>query len=173
MNSGTAVFCAKRVSIICDESAEALASMLQSNNTLTSLDLSRNKIGAEGAKALASMLQSNNTLTTLDLYFNKIGAEGAEALASKLQRNLVIAQDGRWLVVFLCVVFVCCFCVLFLCVLFLCVLFFGCVFCFLFCLAERSYISCLYTYYTTHTHTHTHISIPSKADAFLFSQAPG
>ena len=74
------------------------------------------------------MLQSNNTLTTLDLYFNKIGAEGAEALASKLQRNLVIAQDGRWLVVFLCVVFVCCFCVCCFCVFCFLVVFF--VFCF-------------------------------------------
>ncbi|CAF4123879.1 unnamed protein product [Adineta steineri] len=58
-------------------------------NTLTTLGLGHNAIGAEGAKYLANALQINKTLTTLGLEHNAIGAEGAQDLANALQINKV------------------------------------------------------------------------------------
>jgi heptosyltransferase-2 len=63
----------------------ALATALQTNTTLTSLDLADNGIGAAVAMALATALQTNTTLTSLTLFHNDIGAAGATALATALQ----------------------------------------------------------------------------------------
>ncbi len=57
------------------------------DNSLTSLYLGGNQIGAEGAKALAAVLEGNSSLTSLDLYGNEIGDEGAKALAVALEGN--------------------------------------------------------------------------------------
>jgi Leucine-rich repeat (LRR) protein len=51
---------------------------LHALTSLTSLDLSRNGIGADGARALAAL----TGLTSLDLSDNQIGADGARALAA-------------------------------------------------------------------------------------------
>ncbi len=79
------------------------------SQTLTTLDLGSNRIGAQGAEHLANALQQNivwlftsldllcnlfihhspQTLTTLDLGSNRIGAQGAEHLANALQQNMV------------------------------------------------------------------------------------
>jgi Ran GTPase-activating protein (RanGAP) involved in mRNA processing and transport len=74
--------------------------------TLTTLSLDNNLIGATGAQYLANALQQNKviqasaffffthyflqTLITLNLSSNKIGAEGAQHLANTLQTNNVI-----------------------------------------------------------------------------------
>ncbi|CAM4979680.1 unnamed protein product [Rotaria socialis] len=50
------------------------------SQTLTTLDLSSNDIGALGAQHLADALQHNTTLTTLDLSTNDIGALGDSGL---------------------------------------------------------------------------------------------
>ncbi|CAM4892110.1 unnamed protein product [Rotaria socialis] len=57
------------------------------NATLTTLDISSNKIGADGAKQLANALANNKTLTTLNLLFNEIGEDGAKHLADALANN--------------------------------------------------------------------------------------
>jgi Ran GTPase-activating protein (RanGAP) involved in mRNA processing and transport len=76
--------------------------------TLTTLDLSDNEIGADGAQHLADALRNNTvtvilhssisymhlyfctqTLTTLDLSDNEIGADGAQHLADALRNNTV------------------------------------------------------------------------------------
>ena len=59
--------------------------------------LEDNKVGAEGAKALASALEVNKVLTSLNLagsYFDgaKIGDEGAAALAAALKVNAVLTE---------------------------------------------------------------------------------
>jgi hypothetical protein len=77
--------------------------------TITTLNLSRNKIGLQGTKHLANALEQNKVrkfaplyfsvnhsfillqiLTTLNLSHNKIGLQGAEFLVNALQQNRVI-----------------------------------------------------------------------------------
>ncbi len=70
--------------------ATALATVLQTNTTLTALNLEWNDIGAAGATALATALQTNTTLTELNLDGNDIGAAGSTALATALQTNTTI-----------------------------------------------------------------------------------
>ena len=72
------------------EEAKALATALEKNTTLVSLDLYANNIGDEGAKALATALEKNTTLESLDLDVNTIGDEGAKALATALEKNTTI-----------------------------------------------------------------------------------
>ncbi|KAF9904158.1 hypothetical protein EC991_002993 [Linnemannia zychae] len=73
--------------------AQALAEALKIN-TLTTLDLQSNSIGDNGTQALAEALKTNNTLTTLDLYNNEIGPYGAQALAEALKINSTITIKG-------------------------------------------------------------------------------
>ena len=72
------------------EEAKALATALEKNTTLVSLDLYANNIGDEGAKALAPALEKNTTLVTLNLDRNRIGAEGAKALATAKKLYVII-----------------------------------------------------------------------------------
>ena len=72
------------------EEAKALATALEKNTTLVSLDLDVNSIGDEGAKALATVLEKNTTLQILELYENNIGDEGAKALATALEKNTTL-----------------------------------------------------------------------------------
>ena len=55
---------------------------VQTNTTLTSLNLWSNDIGDAGVTALATALQTNTTLTSLDLKRNRIGDAAAVALLS-------------------------------------------------------------------------------------------
>lgn len=73
-----------------------LDKLIQEINTLTTLNLVKNNIGADGARALASALEKNSTLTDLcleciernwDLY-QKIKACVTENANRKLQENL-------------------------------------------------------------------------------------
>jgi len=61
------------------------------NQTLTSINLSRNGIGNgiedEGAKYIADALKVNQTLTEIDLYGNKIGDGDVKHLAEALEVN--------------------------------------------------------------------------------------
>ena len=79
---------------IDDEEAKALALALKSNSsTITSVELSSNKIGDEGATALAQALKdSNSSIESVVLNFNKIGPTGATALAQALKSNTTITS---------------------------------------------------------------------------------
>ena len=67
-----------------------IAQALRSNSTLTTLDLSGNKIEDTGATAIAEALKSNFTLTTLDLHGNEIEDKGAAAIAHALIYNSIL-----------------------------------------------------------------------------------
>ena len=66
--------------------------VFQNNPTLTTLDLSRNNIGAEGAKDLAKALEKNTVLTSIYMSSNNIGAEGTKDLAKALATNTVLTE---------------------------------------------------------------------------------
>lgn len=72
---------------IGDSGARAIAEALQENHTLTTLDISGSDIGDAGARAIAEVLRKNHTLTTLDISINDIDEAGARALAEALQEN--------------------------------------------------------------------------------------
>ena len=68
-------------------SIAALSEALAVNTSLTTLDLSRNSIGAEGATSLSQALAVNTYLTTLDLSGNSIGDAGTTSLSQALAVN--------------------------------------------------------------------------------------
>ncbi len=71
----------------------ALADMLKVNTTLIALRLNSNdQIGTEGAKAIASALQTNESLATVDLSQADITGEGAAYLAEALKGNRSISS---------------------------------------------------------------------------------
>ena len=72
---------------IGDDGATALGECLKYNKSLTTLDLSDNRIGDDGAAALGECLKYNKSLTTLDLSDNGIGDDGAAALGECLKYN--------------------------------------------------------------------------------------
>ena len=72
--------------------AESLATALQTNTTLTNLDLSWNNLGPAGAELLATALKTNTTLTNLNLSRNKLGPAGAESLAKALKTNTTLTN---------------------------------------------------------------------------------
>ena len=69
-----------------------LRPILLNNPTLTSLTLTKNRIGKEGAQALADALQHNTTLTSLSLIENKIGKEGKQILITTFQTNTTLTS---------------------------------------------------------------------------------
>jgi len=73
-----------------DLNSTSLTPALQSNRTLTHLNLRYARIRIAGGKALGEVLQSNRTLTHLNLHANRISHVGAEALAKGLQSNTVL-----------------------------------------------------------------------------------
>ena len=84
--------------IRCD-GAVALAQMLKTNNTLSSLLLEWNCLGIWdlGIKTLADSLSLNHALQTLDLRNCKIGPRGAQALALGIKHNTALRTlDLRW-----------------------------------------------------------------------------
>ena len=80
-----------------DDGMARLSEVLQSNTSITSLQLSKNKIGDKGIGALADALHQNFDVERVDLSGNNIGDKGAAALAYCLQHhNLsVISLDLR------------------------------------------------------------------------------
>ncbi len=75
------------LNLIGAEGTKSIAAVLEKNTSLTSLDLRGNSIGAEGAKSIAAVLENNTSLTSLDLSLNAIGAEGAKSIAAVLENN--------------------------------------------------------------------------------------
>ncbi|CAF0988062.1 unnamed protein product [Adineta ricciae] len=63
---------------------------IQENNTLTTLNLSWNKIGDAGAQYVSDALRHNTTLTVLDLYDNEIGDAGAQYVSDALRHNTTL-----------------------------------------------------------------------------------
>ncbi|KAF9197366.1 hypothetical protein BGZ49_002222, partial [Haplosporangium sp. Z 27] len=70
--------------------AKAVAAALKSNTTLTTFNLSANKLGAKDSKAIAEALKINTTLTTIDLQRNNIRSEGGKAIAEALKVNTTL-----------------------------------------------------------------------------------
>ena len=60
--------------------ASSLASALEKNTTLQTLNLGENSVGAAGASSLASALEKNTTLQTLNLGSNSVGDAGRDGL---------------------------------------------------------------------------------------------
>ena len=77
---------------ICDADAAVLAVALETNTTLTNLNLAHNNLGFAGAQSLATALQTNTTLTNLDLSWNNLGPAGAELLATALKTNTTLTN---------------------------------------------------------------------------------
>ena len=66
---------------------EALADMLKTNTTITSLDLSWNAIRMESAVAFGESLAHNHTLKVLMLNYNTFGDSGTQHLGRALKTN--------------------------------------------------------------------------------------
>lgn len=54
------------------------------NNSVTSIDLRGNNIGAGGAACLGEALKINKSVTSIKLYGNKIGAEDMDRIRQSL-----------------------------------------------------------------------------------------
>ena len=65
---------------------ETFADSLARNQSLQSLDLRNNRIGATGASSLARVLELNSSLTKLDLRWNEVGAAGGKKFLQALSR---------------------------------------------------------------------------------------
>jgi Ran GTPase-activating protein (RanGAP) involved in mRNA processing and transport len=57
-----------------------------------SLNISWNAIGARGANALATAVSMNQTLTSLDVAGNNIGNEGMASFARALMKNRTLSS---------------------------------------------------------------------------------
>jgi len=71
---------------------QVLAGALKENQTLTSLSLSGDKIGAKAVRHLAGALEVNQTLTSLSLSGKKIGAKAVGHLAGALEVNQTLTS---------------------------------------------------------------------------------
>jgi Ran GTPase-activating protein (RanGAP) involved in mRNA processing and transport len=69
-----------------DTGAKAIATVLENNHTLTSIDLSSNHLYSDSACVLAEAL-TNSALVSLDLNRNDINELGAKAIATALEKN--------------------------------------------------------------------------------------
>lgn len=86
-----------RGNCIGERGAEALSSMLASNNHLTVISVEWNQLGSRGCAAIARGLEVNISLTALDLRNNGIGDDGAVALSRSLSQNFTLRSlDLRW-----------------------------------------------------------------------------
>lgn len=82
---------------------QELLAFLAGDKRVTSLDLSKNELGDEGAAAVAQLIRSNSTLTTIDMRLNKITTMGASNMLSALQEsnytitNLLLQEETKGL----------------------------------------------------------------------------
>lgn len=67
-----------------------LAKVLETNDTILSIDLDNNSIGDDGAKSIAIALETNKKLIEIGLSQNNIGDEGVKSIISVLLTNKVI-----------------------------------------------------------------------------------
>ena len=74
---------------IDNTTAKCFAEAIQTNpkTKITIIDLSCNLIDDQGAEALAEMLKTNTTITTLHLDWNEISAEGHKAIHQAIKGN--------------------------------------------------------------------------------------
>jgi len=79
-----------------DSPTEMLADALMENHQVRTLNLSNCKVGDKGAAKLATMLETNLTLDSLDLSWNKFGPRAAEALKIALERTQLEYLDLSW-----------------------------------------------------------------------------
>lgn len=75
-----------------DDGAKELATGLEKNSTLTSLNLRDNSIKDKGAIVLAQAIAKNRTLNDLNLIENRIGDTGAKALAKGVEENTTLTN---------------------------------------------------------------------------------
>ncbi|CAK4098687.1 unnamed protein product [Aphanomyces euteiches] len=92
LNSGLTFLSLESNPLTADENdfsgIAAIGAMLTKNNTLTSLNLWRTRLGIDGGKALAKGLQGNKTMLCLDIGNNKIALADAAAISTTLADNL-------------------------------------------------------------------------------------
>lgn len=74
------------------EGASAVAAMLCTNNTLTTLDISYNPLDSKGVTYVAEALKPNRTLNSLDLREADCSNEGAAAIADMLRSNQTLTK---------------------------------------------------------------------------------
>jgi len=77
---------------IGNSGASWIAGALMRNQALTELVLSSNGITDEGIDPIAAVLDSNNVLKKIDLSDNRIGSRGAQQLASGVSRNRSLTE---------------------------------------------------------------------------------
>ena len=77
---------------IRDTGAQAVATALETDMTVTALYLHDNGISEAGSAALSKMLKDNCFVTKLDLSENKIGKLGAEAIGEMLLENAALRE---------------------------------------------------------------------------------
>lgn len=75
-----------------DEGAVHLFNVLETNSTVTNLDLSLNSLGIKSAEALAKALRINKTLTTIKFSNNSILDAGAKIVADALKVNQTLTE---------------------------------------------------------------------------------
>ena len=67
-----------------------IASALENDESLVSLDVGGNNIEAKGITALANALKGNENLKSLELGYNPIHEKGAQALADVVKYDLKV-----------------------------------------------------------------------------------
>eukprot|EP00479_Gromia_sphaerica_P014409 TRINITY_DN855_c0_g1_i1.p1 TRINITY_DN855_c0_g1~~TRINITY_DN855_c0_g1_i1.p1 ORF type:complete len:110 (-),score=11.56 TRINITY_DN855_c0_g1_i1:263-592(-) len=67
----------------------AVARLIESNNTMTHLNINKNNLGDDGIQEIALALKQNSTLQSLSLTHNLIGDLGAESLADAIPKKSV------------------------------------------------------------------------------------
>lgn len=77
---------------ISNDGVRALARAVRKNHSLNILDLSGNVIGDDGAAAIAFALEGNKSLTSLKLEGNAIGYHGIQALVEALKGNQTLVE---------------------------------------------------------------------------------
>ena len=71
-----------------------IASALEGDTSLVSLDVGGNNIEAMGITALANALKGNTNLKSLELGYNPIREKGAQALADVVKYDLKVSLDA-------------------------------------------------------------------------------
>eukprot|EP00808_Paulinella_micropora_P012419 g40958.t1 len=81
------------------DGAKAIGEALESNKSLTRLDVSarlgatnQEKIGATGAKAFAAAFKKNKALRELSMKYNDMGTDGAKAIGEALKVNRTLTS---------------------------------------------------------------------------------